>query len=697
MEKLAVDMDHREQWPLEYDEALTQFLCTKAETELAQDKVEEAESLLNDVLSFASRHPRVIAGQARVAVRKGKWQAAREQFKRALILSSDLGVKLAVSGVKQQAAVQGLIEEVCRERPLWLAEAGLEVQAWAEVALLGEEAVADTPEEPGAYFEMARKLVLVAERQLICQELGCLNNSPGEQVLDSEAFDRFDQAIAKAGQLSQSDEVNFWNVRGKAIFKPTAPNVRALMSAVEAGAHPASLMAVLRRIKNPTSALQYAREYPQDISVLVEIVLCQMELDALEAHQAAKRLVEATPGDPLYWSALSLAADKDNDPQGALEAIETALANWPDEPDWHARAAAYAVQAETYNKDVEHLSEAVALAPEKVEYGMALAKSFMTQNNPVQAINVLNRPEYISEDHPEVWLALAKAHQNAGQLEQALFSSEQAAVMDQQSSEPVLLCGKLALDLSRLETALDYARIAMQRAPRQADVVLFLAQVYSALNRLPEALDVLERAIPEVEQAAEVLVERARLVLKLKGPQASLELLKELVEQLPEHLDALSLLASTLVELGDLAAAEAVIHASLRIDPEQPAINLLMGKLQRQLGQLDQAIHYLSEAVRQAPDTVLGFLELAKTHLQRREDVQALNIYQQAIKVAPEDARAYYQAALILRETKDYLGAENMLRTAAKLAPDDLSIRRQLGAIIALNLVHNTQEATTNP
>jgi hypothetical protein len=35
-----------------------------------------------------------------------------------------------------------------------------------------------------------------------------------------------------------------------------------------------------------------------------------------------------------------------------------------------------------------------------------------------------------------------------------------------------------------------------------------------------------------------------------------------------------------------------------------------------------------------------------------------------------------------------------MLRQAAELAPEDLNIRRQLAAIIALNLVHNAQEAS---
>ena len=42
-----------------------------------------------------------------------------------------------------------------------------------------------------------------------------------------------------------------------------------------------------------------------------------------------------------------------------------------------------------------------------------------------------------------------------------------------------------------------------------------------------------------------------------------------------------------------------------------------------------------------------------------------------------------------LKSAKDYSAAEEMLQNAARLAPDDLAIRRQLGGLVALNLVHN--------
>ena len=69
-----------------------------------------------------------------------------------------------------------------------------------------------------------------------------------------------------------------------------------------------------------------------------------------------------------------------------------------------------------------------------------------------------------------------------------------------------------------------------------------------------------------------------------------------------------------------------------------------------------------------------------------------MRIYQQAILVNPHDHRMYLAAGTVLREAKDYRASEAMFRRAAELAPDDVNIQRQLGAVVALNLVYESKE-----
>ncbi|MGW8249538.1 MAG: tetratricopeptide repeat protein, partial [Anaerolineales bacterium] len=119
-----------------------------------------------------------------------------------------------------------------------------------------------------------------------------------------------------------------------------------------------------------------------------------------------------------------------------------------------------------------------------------------------------------------------------------------------------------------------------------------------------------------------------------------------------------------------------------------------LGRLLSQTGQLDQSIHQLVEAIDKKPGYVEPYLELGHVHQQRRQHSQALQAFTQAIEAAPADSRPYYHAGLALKESKDYLEAERMLRKASELAPDDVSIHRLLGAVVALNLVHNRRQSS---
>ena len=91
-----------------------------------------------------------------------------------------------------------------------------------------------------------------------------------------------------------------------------------------------------------------------------------------------------------------------------------------------------------------------------------------------------------------------------------------------------------------------------------------------------------------------------------------------------------------------------------------------------------------------------GYLELGKVYLERRQNTQAVEVFMAAAKIAPQDYRSYYQAGLALKDSRDYMGAESMLRHAAHLAPQEVSIHRQLGAVVALNLVYNRRTSPTD-
>jgi tetratricopeptide (TPR) repeat protein len=170
------------------------------------------------------------------------------------------------------------------------------------------------------------------------------------------------------------------------------------------------------------------------------------------------------------------------------------------------------------------------------------------------------------------------------------------------------------------------------------------------------------------------------------------------VAQFPEQPALLETLAELYESAGQtdqaLQAAQHALRAghSLPQDNhfmEHARIHNLLGRLMRHAGQLDQAVGHLNEAIQLAPDFIEPYLELGQTHLDRRQYQEAIQVYLQAIQAEPDSANTYYHAGLAYKQCKDYVSAEQMLRQAAKMSPDDLTIQRQLGAVVALNLVHN--------
>ncbi len=238
---------------------------------------------------------------------------------------------------------------------------------------------------------------------------------------------------------------------------------------------------------------------------------------------------------------------------------------------------------------------------------------------------------------------------------------------------------------------------------------LLLARALEKLDRPTEALNVLEQALPRSTRPLPLALERISLLRKLHGPKAANDALQELATQYPGEASVLSLLAFAQEEAGQnesaIRAAQLALQAAANktqsIDETLPGekamdvagLHAMLGRLLSQAGQLDSAIHHLNEAIRLAPRMLEAYLDLGRALQERRQHSQALQVYSQASRVAPRDPRPYYQAGLALKDSKDYLGAENMLRRASALAPDDLNIHRQLGAVVALNLVHNRNGA----
>ena len=708
--------------------------CSSAQTTLAN-----AAEALEIAAKIDENHPRCQANKARLTYRKGTntHTAALKIFKIALLATGTL----SQSGELPSAGL------VFTRRAL--AETAIELDEWEQALMLSRQVADAAPQEPLSHLQVARVLVLRAEKQRLCQALDVIQHAPGALALDGEAYLAFETTIQTIEQLMNNwlngkdsqptthtdlQSIHRWKARGQAAFLPGQKSATDLQTAIAAAPSTpneiAALVTALGQtgdgLAGPLAAAEAAQAFPQEPIVLRQLSLIMAESNPRQALGAARNAVKIISGGgyprpnelPLFYTLLARlahqAGERDSDQSTASQAIHTALAAWPDEPRWHVLAAEIALGQPDSERSgsstpadpasaILHLEQAARLEPFNPDHEMALGRIYFKTGNTQKAIQALEQASRIAPEQSDTWLMLAQAQLAAGELVQAALSADRAIDRSANPTKALLVRGEIDLQTNNPQEAQRRAQAVIQRQPEESEAYYLLARALGAIGKSSEALTVIERGIPLAEVPLPLLLERARLLRQAKGLEPALETLRGLAEQYPEEPAVLALLAETLVEAGRSEAAIQSARMALQTDrgklnlEQHTYLHYLVGRQLRRAGQLDQAVYHLNEAVQQAPDHLESYLELGRAHQDRRQLEQALHAFQQAIEVAPNDYRAYYQAGLALKESKDYLAAEAMVRRAAELAPNDVSIHRLLGALVALNLVHNRPQTSPIP
>ena len=674
-------------------EAWVALVCLRAEIAFNNEEEVLAGRLIQKAILAAPENPRVIAAQCRLLARWGDYEMANEYFVRAVTNYQHETGSLNVEPASRKPVYYNPLKGCYDRWQLWLSEAALELNRWQKAMQFMELYIREMPYEPRATLLLARIYILQAEQKRLCDELNCVNHAPEDSALDETQYEKAKTLLAEAAQLGESSEVARWQLRHEVVFHLTLENVRQMMEANQRPEDLVQIVAALRWIGNNAGAIQIARRASESPDLMLQAAMCYMKEEANEALEIAQKAVASRPHNPMGHAVLAMIAGNRQMWVLALQSIETALSFWPDEPAWHAMAAGYVTHLDDINNLLSHWEQAYELAPGQFEYALALGKVYLELKNYSQAVEVLSKAVQLNSKSADAWYQLACAYQQVGNLMKGMDCADRASSLDGGVVDPLLLSGEIALQLGRLNHALGYAKNALRRDSNNQHAIQFLVAVLKEQGELKKALRVIEKSLPSIEEPSmALLLDRARLVLELEGADAALPLLDELPQVEKDHPEVLRLLAKTQFALGDLASSEQNALLSLQKEPDEPEMNLLLGRIQLQEGNLDRAIHHLSESIRIAPLKIEAYLELAKTYQKRREEAKALQIYQKAIKLSENDHRPYYEAGLILRERKNYVEAEAMLRHASEMAPEDINIRRQLGAIVALNLVHNAQE-----
>jgi len=678
------------------------LICLSAEIALENDDRERAAYLIDNLDNLPTKNPRVCLAKSRLLNNVGDFQKALELYEEALACQKELQNH---SHDYSDITVDQLMNWTGRQPDEYIypnssvtlfvafALAALELKKWDNALSFSDLAIQNGPSEPRSYLTQAKAIVCRMEYKTFCEALEVQSHLPALADQNDDYFDLFEKAIGKAGRLSDSQEINHWLKRGKVAFHPAEDTIKSLISTMHTWHDASAILMGLKKINLVKQGYQIAQNYLDKPDVLAKLALLLSNENATDAFKFASKAVELSPRQPLYLVLFAKLAVKIKDFIRACQAIDIANSIWDNEAQWHILAADIYSQCDDQFQVILHLEKANDLVPDDYNVLLKLGEVYLAANEYHRAINTLTAASQLMPAQSKPLMMLAKAYQRIDDLPQAISCIERAVTNAPNELEPLIMAAELMMICGNDQQSKKYIDSALRIKPYEPKILASYAKIMKKIGQAAEALNKINQIIREVPDPLPVLIERVNLLRHLNNKQQTQASVQELLLSYPDEPAVLALAAESFFEAGKVEEALSAAQKSLHLQPGQRKLHLLTGSILHNLGQLDQAIHHLSEAIRISSQEIEPFLELGQIYQSQRDYLKSLEIYKKAIELSDRDPRPYYQAGLVLKELKDYNGAEKMFKHAVDISPNDLNSRKQLGAIMALNLIHNPQEA----
>ena len=634
-----------------------------------------------------SANPKALAIQAKILALLGKEKQANQIFENALLNYSSV--------------INDCLDKQTKSSiQLSIGEAALSLNFWDIAIFMGREAEKSTPREPRPHLFLTKTYTLRAEFQLACTATRTFTHAPGQVALNTHAQKSFEESLNSVLDLTPDPKntslIKKWEQRGKYALSNQTPEANPILFDSDDFA---SLIAAWRRSGEKIKTYNVKEEWLDDSAVKFQLSLTYAKSQIHNAENIASEIIQVKSPSPIYLANHALMANRTGNLDQAYQSILQALNIWPDEPRWHALAAELENKRGNFSKGIDHLEQACALEKDNPNHHYCLGQAYLSDNLPGNAIRALQNATSLNPIDPNYWIALAKALSEVSEYDQAMISVEKAIKLSPNNVTPFLMAAEIAYANQETKQGDHFIQEALKMNPTSPEDINSITRILVNRNKSKEALQVLDNLINHAISPVPLLLQKADLLGQVKGVQEKIKLLVQLALENPKNPEVLSQLSTAYIE--NKQPTEAIRAAQFALkngqsvlsQQEKSKLNYQLGVLYQQSGQLDQSLNHLSEAVKLIPKFLEAYLGLAETLRQRREYDRAFKYLEKAIEIAPKDPRAFLAAGLLLKDGKDYQGSESMLRKASALAPKDIFIQRQLAAVIALAIIHQTENA----
>lgn len=578
-----------------------------------------------------------------------------------------------------------------RNNSLGSAQLLVSLEKWDEALKVSEAYLAAHPQEPFANLAYLQTFVRTSEDAALRATIG-LESSDIRTLVN--ATSRIEKAVNCLEGLQNHTESDFARdliSRYQMLNAKTVFDIQNIALSADRPDHCRAIGLAYWRIDEFELCGEVSKSYPRNPDLNILRTMALSKYDAQAAVKAGQWAIENSPENALCHISFSRASEKFGDAKTALQALEKAIELRSDLKGLQESAAEISHVLGDSAATLQHLTEAVKASPSNEKLTRELGEEYLVSGQIENAEELLKNFQVNFGKSANTALLLAKTYLAMGKNQAAANQAESAPELSESSEQTLIECSQIMLQARELQKAFDFARKAANLAPESPEVILQISKVVAERNSKEQALQLLEKAIEKGQNNFQLLKARALFSYQCEDNSESLAKL-EAATAVCEDGEILSKLAAIHFHQENLQKAKDFCLSAINAGNPSKEVDAILGAIYHTEGNLDKAVFQLSKAIETQPELPDSYLELSAVYRARRDYKQASEVLIKAIDHVPADITLFTTLAGLLKEGKDYQGSELMLRKAMELAPDDLAIRRQLGAIVALNLVHTSPE-----
>jgi cellulose synthase operon protein C len=424
------------------------------------------------------------------------------------------------------------------------------------------------------------------------------------------------------------------------------------------------------------------QQHPRDLQLkknYVQLLILKNRLD--EARKLDNEILKGNPSDTEALIFKGQIALRDLKPQEAVDSLQTAIKNDPDNGVAHYHLGAAFDQLGNLERAESEWRQAVKSRPDLVDAQRALAGVAIRKSDVNSLAQAADQIINFQPTAPDGYIFRSIAEINRRQATKAEDDIHKAIEVAPQSPVGYVQMGNFRLLEKKYKEAESYYQQALDRDPNSVDALSGMANLYLTQKQPDNAIAAVNSQLAKApnnsgfhDLLGTLLYDHKK---DAKGAEAEL---KKAVELDNKNSDALMKLGRVQALEGQAGQAIATYEQSLKTNPRDFRFYILIGELYEYQKDWDHAKDYYQKALGLQPDNALASNNLAYVMLQQGGNVDvALSMAQTARRGMPDSPNvadtlgwAYYQKGV-------YNTAVDLFKEAVKKSPDDPTFHYHLG------------------